>query len=802
MVSRGNEDVRPLVSGVSMTSPSGSSGGGGTAMNVAAYQEMAVDTGAIDAEQKEGGVRINLIPKDGGNTFKGQLFANFANHAMQGTNITDELKASGLGTPNTMERLWEFNPSFGGPIKRDTLWFHWTARHAGSFVGVPMFFNKNAGDPTKWTYEPDLSRPARNENTIRNFSNLRVTWQATARNKFAVAYDPSEICDCPRGLSATRAPEANAGNYVVARPKRFMTGEWTAPVSNRVLVTSNAIKSWSFTRRPHTNPFLPPGTVGMIPVQEQSTALNYRATGGTHETEGDIYYSRSTVSYITGAHALKVGFSWGRGYLDDYEFNPDAPLSYRFNNGVPNRITQFAQDVHGIVNLDADHGLFVQDRWTVNRLTVTAGVRYDYMQINYPESKLGPTTFAPTRNTVIPRAEGVRWHDITPRLGAAYDLFGNGKTALKVSFNKYLGATSLGSSNAELTGDLSPALLLVLSTTRAWTDSNGNFVPECDLTNPAANGECRAMANPNLGLLAPSKTVDRDILRGWGKRPFNDQFSIGVQREILPRVSAELTYWRSWWGNFNVTDDRAIGPQDFDPFSITAPSDTRLPNGGGYVISGLYNIKPAKFGLPADEYFTFSKNYGKQIRHYNGVDAVLDARPAPGVLVRGGLTTENQTTDNCEVVAKIDNPSPLYCHVKGAFRTQVKFMTSYIVPRIDLQLSGVFQSIPGTELAANYTATNAVVAPSLGRNLAGGESNVTVNLVKPRSMFGDRRNQLDLRIGKILRFGRYRATPSLDIYNTLNSNVVLAQSSAYATWLRPQEILTARFIKVGVQFEF
>jgi hypothetical protein len=413
-----------------------------------------------------------------------------------------------------------------------------------------------------------------------------------------------------------------------------------------------------------------------------------------------------------------------------------------------------------------------------------------------------PSVFAPNRNLVIPKTEGVHWHDITPRFGLAYDVFGDGKTAVKVSFNRYLGATSLGSSQAELTGDLNPALFLVLSTTRSWRDTNGNFVPDCVLSNPASNGECGALADPNFGGIAPGKVVDRDLLDGWGKRPFNDQFSVGIQREILPRVSTELTYWRSWWGNFNVTDNRAVGPQDFDPFSITAPVDSRLPNGGGYVISGLYDIKPAKFGVPADAYFTFAKNYGRQTRVFNGVDVNVGARPWSTLTVRGGVSSENETTDNCEVVAKLDNPSPLYCRVEGAFRTQIKFSTSYIVPRIDLQLSAVVQSVPGTEIAAQYNAPNAVIAPSLGRSLAGGESNVTVDLVAPRSMFGDRRNQLDLRIGKILRLGRVRATPSLDIYNALNTNVVVQRSAAYATWLRPQEILTARFMKVGVVLDF
>ena len=126
----------------------------------------------------------------------------------------------------------------------------------------------------------------------------------------------------------------------------------------------------------------------------------------------------------------------------------------------------------------------------------------------------------------------------------------------------------------------------------------------------------------------------------------------------------------------------------------------------------------------------------------------------------------------------------------------------YTLPRIDVQLSGTLQSLPGSQILANYTATNAVVAPSLGRNLAGGANNVTVNLVAPGTMFGERVNQLDLRIGKVLRFGRTRTTASIDLYNAFNANPVLTQSAAYATWPRPQSILNARFAKFVLQVDF
>jgi hypothetical protein len=330
-----------------------------------------------------------------------------------------------------------------------------------------------------------------------------------------------------------------------------------------------------------------------------------------------------------------------------------------------------------------------------------------------------------------------------------------------------------------------------------------------------ANGECGAWSDAKFGSTRVGLAADPDVLRGWGKRNHSWQFAAGVQREILPRVSMDISYWRTWFGNFIVTQNRAYGPADFDVFSITAPVDPRLPGGGGYVIPGLYDVNPAAFGRSYDGVATFADNFGKQIEHWNGVDVTVNARPWAGALLQGGTSTGRQTTDNCEVVTHAAgvpptrgatlptyNPSQLYCHVEGTFLTQLRLLGSFTVPRVDVQVSGTFQNLPGPELAANYNAPNAEVRPSLGRNLAGGAANVTVNLIEPRSMYGKRINQLDLRFGKILRFGRTRTTFSLDLYNALNANTVLSQSNAFATWQQPQSILNARFAKVVAQFEF
>ena len=816
--SRGVEDSRILMAGVSIQTGTGTTHG---IYNLGAYEEVLIDTGAVNTDYYTGGVRINFIPRDGGNTFSGSFFGAFANESLASSNLTPELQAQGLAA-NTLEQFVDINPSFGGPIMRDRLWFHSAARYNRAWNFTPSRFNLNAGNPNAWTYEPDLAGPpASNRNTIRN-GNVRLTWQATPRNKLASTYDRSLLCDCPRSLTAARAPEANVGNYA-EQPRENFSVEWTAPVSNRLLLESNFVRVWQPVDRATVNPYFAPSPVPLIEVQDQGLGnLRYRGTSVSNLNIDIPKQFRAVMSYITGAHALKVGVNIGR-WSQEREFRKaDAPYTFRFRNGVPNRINLNDMPYTNLV-VGHEHAVFAQDRWTVRRLTVDAGFRYDNLNLIFPEQSVGPGAFSPNRSITFPQTEPLKWHDLQPRTGLAFDLFGNGRTALKASLNRYLAGA--GSGGVFGIG-MGPANGLVTSTSRSWNDANRDYVPDCDLTNPAGNGECGAVANRNFGTTIPTLAFDPDILEGWHQREYNWQVAAGVDHELLPRLSVGVEYWRTWFGNQTVTNHQAYSPEDFDQFSITAPVDPRLPGGGGYVVGGLYDLKPGVFGRPADGLVTTANKFGTQTEVWNGVDVTLNARPRAGVLLQGGSSTQRRSTNNCEV-ARLAGAAPPqrggglgpynpagfddvegallgdFCDLPGTFLTQVKFLGAYTVPRIDVQVSASWQNLPGPEILATYQATNAIVSPSLGRNLAGGARNVEVNLIAPRSQYGDRFNQLDVRIGKILRFGGTRTTVGLDVYNLFNSSAALALNPTFGNnWQRPQEILNARFAKLVLQLNF
>lgn len=390
--------------------------------------------------------------------------------------------------------------------------------------------------------------------------------------------------------------------------------------------------------------------------------------------------------------------------------------------------------------------------------------------------------------------------DVNPRFGATYDLAGDGRTALKFSVNKYRTSQGL---NSYLGSSSNPANTVVNTVTRSWNDANRNFVPDCDLTSTLANGECGVVSNLNFGRFISSATVDPEILRGWGKHPYNWEFSVGVQREVLSGVSADVGYFRRIYGNFIVTDNRAVAAADYAPFNITAPADSRLPNGGGYVISGLYNLNPDKVGR-VDDFITSSNHYGGESEYWHGVDLTVQTRLRDGLTLQAGLSTGRTVTDNCEIRQVLPERAPTnpYCHVATGFLTQVKAFGSYTIPRIDVQISSTLQSLPGPQILANYVASNAVIRPSLGRNLSGGASNATINLVEPGTIYGERVNNLDIRLGKVVAVRGVRTVFSVDVYNLMNVNPITSYNNSFARWQAPVAIWQARFVKLGAQLDF
>ena len=833
---RGNEG-RVQVDGLNIGAAFNGGGVSGYVSDTPNAQEISMTLSGGLGEAEIGGTQMNIIPKTGGNTFSGGFFLSTAGEWSQGSNVDAELEALGVSNPNALVKNWDVSASLGGPVKRDRMWFFGTFRDFGAHQVIPgAFWNKNTGDPTKWTYEPDESIPARGANS-RTITALRLTTQIGQKHKAGVFFDNQLDCsgsamttnadDCrPRGDgwvgngSTTSAPEAASGGTggVGAAGygdtfSRVVQGTYTAPITSQLLLEAGAssyFSRWGWME--------PPGAIrNLNQVQDTAIGLTYRALDWHFNRVNWNLNWRGSASYITGAHAMKFGYQGGHDIDSGTNFYNDTRVNYRFNNGVPNRLTMnfgnWRNDQH-----TQHYGLYVQDSWTMNRLTLQGAVRYERAWSYFPSGQGwdGADRFH-TDPVVFDKVVGVPgFNDIMLRGGVSWDLFGDGKTALKANVGQYV--QSANNQDRYTTGN--PANSFARTTNRNWNDANRDYVPDCDLMNPAANGECSQWLTPNFGSVTSVNTVNPAILEGWGVRPSDNQYSVAVQREIVPRISAEFSYHLRTFSGFTVTDNRALGPGDYDQFTITAPSDPRLPGGGGYPVTAI----AAKRIIASDNYVTFASDYGSQSQYWHGFDINLNARLSNGLRLQGGTSTGRGVRDNCDITAAL--PETLItlgtyqrvdsCHVTEPFLTQVRGLMSYVVPRVDVQLSATFQFKPGTggiggndtasngsSLDANWFTPASIIVPALGRPLLARAVGQSINLTTDGELYGNRINQVDVRVAKILRLAGTRTMIGFDLYNLFNSNPTLTWDQNYGVnYLRPTGILMPRFVRFNATVDF
>ena len=824
----------------------------GYAPEVGNSQEIVFSLSGGLGEATTGGPQLNVIGKQGGNRFAGSFFVNGSGSAFVNDNLSDEQKAKGLSTPLKPIKLWDINPSFGGPIKRDRLWFFATYRYQMNRQSVAsMWDNKNAGDNTKWTYDPDFNKQSEDDGEWRNHS-VRLTWQVTPRNKIVGWTDLHYNClHCDAGgsssgltftgLIATREALQRNENH----PSSLTQISWTSPLTNRLLLDANVQIGpnfwWGAQQKNSWDPTTIPVQDDALTIQTPSgpvsyTGLNYRSANWSGHT-GFTQVVQGAVSYVTGSHSAKFG---GRYHRNDSAFPKNyynnAQLKYNFRGGVPYQLTMYADQGSDQNQQQQMFSLYAQDRWTVNRFSLSGGLRFEHLSDHFGDQTMFANRFVPAAVSFPDQDGPLKLKDIQPRFGASYDIFGNGKTAAKFFMGRYVTTTN----TVEEWLNYSPAGNghFVTQTNRPWTDSNTNFVPDCDLLNTAANGECGAMSNPNFGKTINPLTVDPDTTSGWNKREYSWDLTLGVTQEVAPRVSVEANYIRRTWGNLKTTINRALTPADFDPFVYNVPRDSRLPGGGGYSLTFL-DVKPAKFGI-IDNYLTFTDNIGGSSNSYNGVDFNVTARLRQ-VTIQGGTSSGNVVEDECGVVSqhpemyisglgwggtldffKQFNPSlgqwpQAFCRRESGWNTNIKGLASYTVPKWDILLSGTWhsvqypgnnfpsvtsQSLGGQVLAVPIAETN------LGRPLASGLPIEFLNLVEPGKLNYERLSQADMRIGKNLRFGNTKTLVALDIFNLFNSNTpdvyqtTYTPPSATSTYLNPLSITVGRFYKISAQIDF
>lgn len=290
-------------------------------------------------------------------------------------------------------------------------------------------------------------------------------------------------------------------------------------------------------------------------------------------------------------------------------------------------------------------------------------------------------------------------------------------------------------------------------------------------------------------------------------RGYNWEIQTGIQHELLPRVSLAATYTRRWYGNLRATQNTAVTSANFSPFCITSPLNAGLPGGGGNQLCGYYDVNPPQFGLTSNVIQVEPQSQDV----YDGIDLAANTRLVKGIVLNGGVSLGRERTNTCFALGDLSlsaGTSPqmqAFCDTRPPLQPNVKALAVYPLPWWDLQASAAFQSLPGPQITATYTATNAQIFPSLGRNLSAGvNGTANLQLIAPGTLYGDRLNQLDLRLSKAfaIMHGR-RIHASVDLYNALNASPVISQNNTYGpAWQQPTLVLQPRLVKFGGQIDF
>lgn len=784
-------------------------------INNAMVQEMSYQTAGAGADVSPGGIRVSIVPKDGGNRFTGSFFGAWSDGGWQSNNLTTELENRGLRAVDKIVKIYDFNFGQGGPIKRDKLWFYGSLRKWGVDAPIASTFYVPPGGTQAACEAGTISCEQGVDDQKIKSAMFRVTWQISPRNKLSAYYD--EI-DKARGHGMNAGDDPRTASQIWTSPA-YNDGvvRFTSTLSNRLLFDagfSENQEQYVILNQDGINkaPFSPEWFAGASRRDANLVTLRNgfgSAQGGRYP---DRYNMQGAMSYVTGAHSFKTGvqYNWGP-YENTRETNADLQQVYL--SGVPSTVSIYNTPIRYKDALVADVGIFAQDTWTLKRLTVNAGLRWEYLNSEVSAQESGAGRFVGERKfDAIPMPV---WKDFAPRFGVVYDLFGTAKTAVKFGLNRYNESRTTLFANT-----YNP--LAVTTASLSWTDLNSDDIAQGAVGCVYLTAGCEmnfAQMPANFGRRALNR-IDPNF-----KRVYNIETTAGIQHELMSGVSVSANWYRRTFHNLRVTDNVLISPADYSPIGVFNPI-----TGQPFTI---YNISAAAVSR-VDNYDTNAGSGRSQV--YNAIELNVNARLRGGAVLFGGFETERTMRAICD---EPDDPNVLlFCDDASndiPYRPQFKLSGSYPLPK-GITVSATLQALPGRALGG-YTATgNKISGPGYGDvgspvgtnwlltrttrypancpapctpgalvipNLTA--SSLTVPLFAPGTEFLPRLNQVDLSFAKWFQIGRARIQAQLDIFNAFNKNTDLSYRSvnaATSTYLVPASVLQGRQIRIGTQLRW
>jgi hypothetical protein len=797
-------------------------------------QEATYQTTNVTVEASGGGVFVNLVPKDGGNTLHGEFFGAYIPSRFVGSSIDQGLLSRGIAAQSKLTKIEDFDGSLGGPFIKDKLWFLLSGRKQLTYQQSPLS-KKSDGSP-----EVDRSYVYT--------GHLRLTYQLNSNNKFSAMWMRDWKTTLDEVVTNTTAGVAANFNASTRRPPvmYYITQEkWTGTVTPRLILEAGFTLdkldyAVLYQAGQQKTPFTPEWYSTVL-VNDTVKGLRYNV--GTQENffKFDRYVAQGGGFYVTGSHQIKFGVqdSWGPAYQNTIV---NGDLYAIENSGVPTSVTIYDTPAYTKPYLNADLGIYLMDTWKYKRLSITPGIRWEYLSNQIKPESAPAGRFVPARNFAAVTCDTVKgiscFHNWAPRIGIVYDLFGDHKTAIKAGVGKYntpLVYTNLNNFNP----------MFVTTQTRSW-NGGGCIGPSCfPLDSDIGSGP-----TTQFGL-----QTDRKLDPHY-HREYNLQYTVGIQRELRSGLTLNFNWVRRADYQQTLTRNNAVPPSAWSPVTIYNPLD-------GTPIT-MYNLNKPYVNLAPLVYQT---NTPQSLRAntYNGFETSVQGRLPHGAFVFAGWTMDREISRICDQTVNpttfLNDPNSLrFCDWHGnlyqdlgkvgsipyrhEFKLQgnvplwYKFEVSaslYSDPvyNTNFQLNNyptglgnpvaeplfagqqqgfreVYWTINSTtKYPANCNCPNPGGVVNSGL-LQGAE---TIMLVAPGSRLTPQLNQLDIGIRRTFTFrDRYTIKAEAQIFNVINSNVVTAESQTLGSSITPYvkggpggvptAILNPRMLRLAVQFHF